>query len=296
MDTIPHGLRELPPAEEKRLMDEASQIKRLFASDPGQALGLAEDLWGQIPGDTLEEKVLTAFVPQMVSASAAMGAAEAGNRAAALTWLERYHASYGYRTQPTSLSHRGAVYYRLGDLDKAREVFAEMLSLYGKRAFREENPNFLRLAQGKKVEPEFSAPPQIDEDEIDRLAELGNEALDAGDWQRAVDVWTQALDLVPEPKDTWEATMWLCGSIADAYFTAGRYPDVIDHAQRALDASDRTNPFLWLRLGQAQYETGDHANALNSLTSAFMLGGHDVFHDDDPKYLDFLRTNGVRDV
>jgi hypothetical protein len=50
------------------------------------------------------------------------------------------------------------------------------------------------------------------------------------------------------------------------------------------------NPFIHLRLGQAQLELGNEERAADELMRAFMGGGHEIFESDDQKYLDFLRT------
>ena len=292
--TIEYGFRELPAAASEQLTNEALRMQHLFAGgDPQAALELADWLWDQIPGDTVEAKVVTAVVPQLVSGAAMLGAAGAGLRGPALLWLERYRASYGYQEEPVSLVRQGEALYLLEETAQATAVFARVLRLYGQEPFRGVDPVFLRLAQGKPaVDPALT---QALGDELDRLAREGTEALGRGDWEQAVAVWLQAWALVPEPKDSYPATMWFCGSVADAYWAAGRFDHVIQYARRALEASDRTNGFLWLRLGQAQYEMGQSANALNSLASAFMLEGQDLFEAEDPKYLDFLRAEGVAD-
>jgi hypothetical protein len=45
---------------------------------------------------------------------------------------------------------------------------------------------------------------------IESLSERGDALLeDRGDWRAAAAVWSQALDLLPDPKTQWEAA--LCG-------------------------------------------------------------------------------------
>ncbi len=50
------------------------------------------------------------------------------------------------------------------------------------------------------------------------------------------------------------------------------------------------NPFLRLRLGQCLLELGELNEAANWLAGAFLLEGNKIFDDDDPKYLDFIKS------
>jgi hypothetical protein len=51
------------------------------------------------------------------------------------------------------------------------------------------------------------------------------------------------------------------------------------------------NPFLRLRLGQCMYETGDLKEAGNRLAPAYLLEGKALFEEDDPKYLEFVKSH-----
>ncbi len=52
----------------------------------------------------------------------------------------------------------------------------------------------------------------------------------------------------------------------------------------------RGNPFLRLRLGQCMYELGEHREAADWLTMAFLSEGKKLFEQDDPKYLAFTKA------
>jgi hypothetical protein len=45
-----------------------------------------------------------------------------------------------------------------------------------------------------------------------------------------------------------------------------------------------------LRLGQCMYELGEHREAANWLTMAFLSEGKKLFEGDDPKYLAFTKA------
>jgi hypothetical protein len=50
------------------------------------------------------------------------------------------------------------------------------------------------------------------------------------------------------------------------------------------------NPFLRLRLGQCMYELGETDEAANWLAGAYLLEGKELFSQDDPKYLEFIKS------
>ena len=60
-------------------------------------------------------------------------------------------------------------------------------------------------------------------DRIEELSETGNEAMESEDYAKAISCFQEALDILPEPKEDWEAYLWLTGSIGDAHFMMGNY-------------------------------------------------------------------------
>jgi len=56
------------------------------------------------------------------------------------------------------------------------------------------------------------------------------------------------------------------------------------HCPRAIG-----NPFIHLRLGQVQFELGNLERARDELARAYMGRGPEIFDQDDPKYLAFIR-------
>lgn len=128
-------------------------------------------------------------------------------------------------------------------------------------------------------------------DQISQLGEEGNIRADAGDYTRALGLFDQAWALLPEPKKDWEAATWVLGAIGDVSFLNGDYAAARDALRGSLECPDGLgNPFLHLRLGQALFELGDEDAAADELMRAYMAGGDDIYEDDDPKYLAFLRT------
>lgn len=128
-------------------------------------------------------------------------------------------------------------------------------------------------------------------EKIMELSEQGNALDDDGKYREAAEKFIAALELLPEPRTEWEAAAWLLGSIGDMNFQLKAY----EHAVRALSDAMHCpgaigNPFLHLRLGQAQLELGDTKRAADELTRAYAVEGKNIFAEEDPKYFEFLKT------
>ena len=129
-------------------------------------------------------------------------------------------------------------------------------------------------------------------DRITALSELGNAHADADDLDAALTCFGQAWELLPEPKTQWEAATWLLASIGDMHFLKSEFEPARDALQYAMHCPDAIgNPFIHLRLGQAQLELGNEPRAADELMRAYMGAGGEIFEEEDPKYLAFLRTH-----
>lgn len=122
------------------------------------------------------------------------------------------------------------------------------------------------------------------------LCDAGNNHLGAGEVQRALALFEQALALLPAPPEQWEAATWIFAALADCHFEAGNFEAVRDAARQAVACPGGLgNPFVHLRLGQAQLELGNTERAKDELARAYMGGGDELFEGDDPKYWRFIR-------
>jgi len=129
-------------------------------------------------------------------------------------------------------------------------------------------------------------------EQILQLSEEGNRLMDDRRWERAAAVFQQALDLLPPPKNQWEAATWLYGSLGDAYFQNRDFQNAREALLDALNCPDGiTNPFLQLRLGETFFELGDLERAREHLLRAYALEGKAIFQEEPAQYLDFLKKH-----
>ena len=127
--------------------------------------------------------------------------------------------------------------------------------------------------------------------DIERLCAEGDHQMEQGDLAEAYKRYIGALQLVPEPVEDYEASTWILAALGDLYFQARDYRQAVTVLSDAMHCPGAIgNPFLHLRLGQAQLEVGNEERAADELSRAYMGGGSELFDEDDPKYFAFLKT------
>ncbi|HET7434617.1 MAG TPA: tetratricopeptide repeat protein [Thermoanaerobaculia bacterium] len=136
-------------------------------------------------------------------------------------------------------------------------------------------------------------PHEMDDALYERLVACtnrGNERFDEDDYEGALAEFRAALELIPKPVEDWEAATWVLASIGDALFYLDRYPEAHEALAHAVACPGGLGTaFIHLRLGQVQFELGNTDRAKDELARAYMAGGPEIFAQEDPKYITFLR-------
>ena len=126
---------------------------------------------------------------------------------------------------------------------------------------------------------------------IDNLANQGNEFADEGKYRQAVEIFVEALRLLPEPIQQWNACTWLLTAIGDVNILAGAYQQAKEALSDAMHCPGALgNPFIHMRLGQAQFELGNMDRVSDELARSYIRAGKEIFSNDDPKYFDYVKT------
>ncbi len=207
-------------------------------------------------------------------------------------WLGVMREAYGPGPNESAEFLAATVYFEAGDLDRAFRIFDAQFKQYKQRPFQGENKKYLEFYKRRAGGGEMTPPPDIPA-RLDALVEEGNELSDAGDHAAAVEKWSEALDLVPEPKTDWEASTWLNASIGDGYYAQGKFEDASAALFDALNCPDASeNPFIAYRLGQSQTRLGNVDKGVEYLLRAYMLDGEDTFSSDQngEEFLAILRS------
>ena len=129
---------------------------------------------------------------------------------------------------------------------------------------------------------------------IKRLCKQGDIAVEGRHYSLALRLYRDALNLIPEPRTDWNASTWILTAIGDAHLFHGEFNEARDALQQAMQCPGAIgNPYVHLRLGQAQYELGDLDRAADELTRAYMGGGPEIFKSQASKYFDFVKSRIV---
>jgi tetratricopeptide (TPR) repeat protein len=130
--------------------------------------------------------------------------------------------------------------------------------------------------------------------EITRLCEEGDSLAGEAKYESAVAEYNKAWKLVPEPKNSWEASTWILAAIADACFLMGKGKSARQALEYAMTCPGAVgNPFLHLRLGQVLFDANEKDAAVDELMRAYMGAGAEIFEKDEPKYFEFLKTRAT---
>lgn len=127
---------------------------------------------------------------------------------------------------------------------------------------------------------------------IQKYCALGDELIEKGDFDEAIQTYNKAKDLLPEPIYDWEAATWIFVAIGDAFYLSFRYQDALNNLQEAQKCYGGIgNPFILLRIGQCYYELNSVENAKKYLLQAYMIEGEEIFKNEEDKYFNIVRRD-----
>lgn len=135
--------------------------------------------------------------------------------------------------------------------------------------------------------------------ELTALSAKGDDLLEDGRPDAAIEVWQQALALLPEPRRQWQASLWLNASIGDAERAKGDVEAALAAFEEAAASGaieGQSNPFVHLGLGSCLIDLGRDEEATEPLLRAYMMEGEEIFAESDRRYLAHLRAKGLIDA
>ncbi len=128
------------------------------------------------------------------------------------------------------------------------------------------------------------------------LCSNGDKMVEKGEFDKAIQDYKRALDLVPPPKNTWDTSTWIYTALGDTYFLKSDYKEAIEYFYNAMNCPDGlNNPFILLRLGQSLYNVDEKTKAKEYLLRAYMLEGLEIFQEEDDKYLQLI-LNDIKEL
>lgn len=132
---------------------------------------------------------------------------------------------------------------------------------------------------------------QVTYDEILNLCQVGDEFVEAGQYDQGIIKYKEALQLIPEPRNQWEATTWVCAAMGDACYMKKEYKRAKKYFIEALNyRGGMTNAFVLMRVGQCHYHLEDVEKAKKYFQRAYELEGKELFEEEDTIYLKLITT------
>ncbi|MER2169627.1 MAG: hypothetical protein ABS938_03230 [Psychrobacillus psychrodurans] len=126
--------------------------------------------------------------------------------------------------------------------------------------------------------------------QIIRLCEEGDSLIDEEEFDKAIEKYSNALELVPLPKTDWEASTWIFTALGDTYFINEDYDMAKNNFYNALNCPDGfSNPLILMRLGESLFECREWEKAKEYLLKAYLLEGYKIFNEEDDKYFELIR-------
>lgn len=301
---------------ENEIFDLADEASELLENGKTEAsLGKIRLAWEKLPESKYNTPVSHMILSELIPVLNATGKYEEAVQVAK-DWI-RDLETCGYKIYHTIpyILH-GETLLFLGQPDLAKEAFYQAIK-YGatKRDFNDtpafyfdiakkklnDNEEILKLFQKEvlslpfpvfKIElAELSAELT---DRIDVLSEQGSDLFDEDKFQECIEVWSEALALIPSPQNLYGETFWLETSIGDGYFMLNKFEESLVHflnAKGNIETNAYENPFVMLRLGELFFEVNEFNDAKEFLLRAYMLEGEELFETEEEKYFDFLKEN-----
>jgi tetratricopeptide (TPR) repeat protein len=126
---------------------------------------------------------------------------------------------------------------------------------------------------------------------IQELCSKGDQLAESEKYSNALSEYYKAYELLPSPKENWDASTWILAAIGDVNFLMKDYEAALQNLINAMKCPDAIgNPFIHLRLGQCHFELGNFNLAADEFVRAYAIEGEELFQNEDIKYFKFLIT------
>jgi len=130
----------------------------------------------------------------------------------------------------------------------------------------------------------------IDNHNIQEILSRADKHTDNGEYMQSLALLRDAVSLIPEPFQDHPMSAEVIAAIGDNYFLMGELEKAQEAYSDVMACGDSpANPYVRLRRGQIAFELGDIKKAETELACAYMNGGEEIFQDEDPKYLAFIK-------
>lgn len=136
--------------------------------------------------------------------------------------------------------------------------------------------------------------PRLEEkifNKIERFNQQAEKLIAQAFFPEAVKEYQKAWNTLPEPRQLWDAALWIKVGQAECLLTMSDFAAAKNKLLEAiLCAGAVANPLVHLLLGISCFELEDKHCALEEFKIAYELEGADIFQEGDEKYQQFLMS------
>lgn len=258
------------------------------------AIKMLEEAWELLPGEKYEYDESFHIVAYILEA-----AIKTNNKEYLLKWMNRVLLADPERDQYDRGAEKdmwvGRASYVLGDYENAKKYMKMANEKSNGRCFRPNDTvyknfyfgitNFYEIGEKMELDGKTMELDEKTYEKILELSELGDFYAKMEKWDKALEQYNIALNLIPSSKYQWEASTWLYVAIGEVYYYKKQYNEAINYMNEALKCTGGLgNPFINLRIGESYYELGELNNARRYLTEAYVVEGMDIFENEPEKY------------
>ena len=127
-------------------------------------------------------------------------------------------------------------------------------------------------------------------DKILSICAKGDNFVEDFKYDEAIEMYLNALELIPQPKQMWEASTWIYVALGDTYYIKKDFTSSKSYLFDAVNCPGGIeNPFIMLRLGESLFELGEISKAKEYLLKAYMLEGYVIFNSEEDKFFDIIK-------
>jgi tetratricopeptide (TPR) repeat protein len=113
--------------------------------------------------------------------------------------------------------------------------------------------------------------------------------IEAGDFALAIKDYQKAWNTLPEPKQLWDAALWIKTGQAECLMTMDDFSKGRDKLLEAMLCHGAVNnPHVHFLLGVCHYKLGDLDDARNEINFAYEIEGETLFQEGDDELRDLL--------
>lgn len=127
---------------------------------------------------------------------------------------------------------------------------------------------------------------------IQKFNQKGEEFIHSEKFIDAIKEYQKAWNSLPEPRQLWEAGLWIKLSQAEIHLALDDFSSSKDKLLQAMLCNGAvSNPLVHFLLGICYFELGEKASSMHELQIAYDLEGETIFQEGDEVYQQFFFHN-----